>query len=293
MPITARYVAAQHIARRAGQIAHELFVNHKTLAAADRSPDEYVAHAVRAISTLIVSKLAAAFPADVFIEEYRGAVSDAQRLWTIEAIGGEGNFKRDIPFYAIAISYVERGYCEAAIVYDPERDEMFHALRDQGAWCDHGGRGSRLEVARCPALERALISIALDERTPDPAALPVRRELIDAGAAARIFGAPSLELAHVAAGRLDGFVGLGLYPLGVMGALLLVEEAGGHVSHAPSVVSARNHLPIVGCAPDIARPLNAMNEAWNADLIAELPFEMPTSTYGRARGGVGRSRSGD
>ena len=284
MPITARYMAAQHVARRAGQLAHELFANHKTLAAADHSPDEHFAHGARAIAALIASKLSAAFPADVFVAEHPAAVGDADRFWMIEAIDGENNFKRDIPFYAIAISYAERGCCETAIVYDPERDEMFHALRDQGAWCEHGGRESRLEVSSCATLEQALLAIALDDRTPDPAALPLRRELIDAGAAARVLGAPALELAHVAAGRLDGFVGLGLDHFGLMGALLLVEEAGGYASPVPAAGGARSHLPLVGCAPPIARPLEAINEAWHGEVGAEAPLAMPTPAQDPARG---------
>ena len=284
MPITARYMAAQHVARRAGQLAHELFTNHKALAAADRSPDEHFAHGARAIAALIASKLAAAFPADVFITEHPPAVSDADRFWMITAIDGENNFKRDIPFYAIAIAYAERGSCEAAIVYDPERDEMFHALRDQGAWSEHGGRESRLEVSSCAELEQALLAIALEDRTPDPAALPLRRELIDAGAAARVLGAPALELAHVAAGRLDGFVGLGLDHFGLMGALLLVEEAGGFASQLPPADRVGSYVPLVGCAPRIAPALDAINEAWHGEFGAEAPLAMPTSAQNPGRG---------
>jgi myo-inositol-1(or 4)-monophosphatase len=291
MPITARYMAAQHVARRAGHLAHDLFVNHKALAAADRSPDEHFAHGARAISALIASKLAGAFPADVFINEHRHAITDTDRVWMIEAIGGERNFKRDIPFYAITIAYAERGYCEAAIVYDPERDEMFHALRDQGGWCEHGGRESRLEVSGCAGLEDALISIALDDQSPDPAALPLRRELIDAGAAARVLGAPALELAHVAAGRLDGFVGLGLDPFGLMGALLLVDEAGGFVSHVPVAGGVRRDLSILGCAPNIARSLDAINGAWNAEVGVEPALEMQTSGEGLGHGARARRPS--
>jgi myo-inositol-1(or 4)-monophosphatase len=286
MPITARYMAAQHIARRAGQIAHDLFVNHKGLVPSDRLPAEYVTQGDRTLSALIVSKLAAAFPADVFIQEHRGGVIEADRLWTIEAIGGERNFMRDLPFYAIAISYAEHGRCEAAVVYDPERDEMFHGLRDQGAWCEHGGRETRLEVARCSGLEQALISVGLDEQTSDPAVLPLRRELIDAGAAARVFGAPALELAHVAAGRLDGFVGLGLDPLRLMGALLLVEQAGGYASFVPPADGIRYGLPIVGCAPQIARPLNAINGAWGTETAVKLPPFETISTDSRWHGAL-------
>jgi|HubBroStandDraft_6_1064221.scaffolds.fasta_scaffold622190_1 myo-inositol-1(or 4)-monophosphatase len=280
MPITARYMAAQHVARRAGQLAHDLFANHKALNADDNSPDEHFAHGARAISALITSKLAAAFPADVFMDEHRPSIADADRLWVIEAIGGEHNFKRDIPFYSIAIAYAERGYCETAIVYDPERDEMFHALRNQGAWCEHGGRENRLEVSRCSELEQALISIALDDRTPDPTVLPLRRELIDAGAAARVLGAPALELAHVAAGRLDGFVGLGLDPFNLMGALLLVQEAGGYTSHLPADGGMRSTVPVIGCTPNIGRSLNTISEAWNTEGGLEPPLEMPTSAQG-------------
>lgn len=290
MPITARYVAAQHLARRAGRLAHDLFVNRKALAANDRTPDEHIAHGDRAISALIVSKLAAVFPADVFIDDNRSARTEGDHLWMIEAICGERNFKRDIPFYAIAVAYAERGYCEAAIVYDPERDEMFHALRDQGAWREHNGHETRLEVASCAALQEAVLSVGLDDRNPDPMSLPLRRELIDAGAATRLFGAPALELAHVAAGRLDGFVGLGIDPLVLMGPLLLVHEAGGYVSHGPAAGGFRSDLPIVGCTPKIAGALSAINEAWGTEVAVDQ-VEMQTPAEAHRRGALAHSSS--
>ena len=171
MPITARYVAAQHVARRAGQLAHELFVNGKLMAAQDQADEDHSTHGTLAISSLIVSRLAAAFPADVFSDGKRASATYADRLWMIDAVSGEQNFARGIQFYAVAIAYAERGCCEVAVVYDPEYDEMFHALRGQGAWCERGGHESRLKVARCVGLERALISVALDERERDPEAL--------------------------------------------------------------------------------------------------------------------------
>jgi len=283
MAITARYIAAQHLARRAGQLAHDLFANRKALTGVERPADDYVTHAARAISAQVVSKLAAAFPADIFVDEEHAVTSNLDRLWMIEAIGGRRNFTRAIPFYAISIAYAEAGFCEAAVVYDPERGEMFHALRDQGAWCEHAGHETRLEVTGCKALDQALISVGLDERAPDPAALPVRHELIDAGTDARLFGVPALDLAQVAAGRLDGFVGLGMDPVGLMGALLLVEEAGGYVSHLPAAGGIRNDLPVVGCAPGISRALEKINGAWAAELAVELPFEKETRSRQRPR----------
>jgi myo-inositol-1(or 4)-monophosphatase len=283
MPITARYIAAQHLARRAGQLAHDLFANRRALADVERPVEEYVTHAARAVSAQIVSKLAAVFPADVFVDEDHTLSSHPDRLWMIEAIGGRRNFTRAIPIYAISIAYAEGGACQAAVVYDPERGEMFHALRDQGAWCEHGGHETRLEVGACKALGQALISVGLDERAPDPAALPVRRELIDAGADARLFGAPALELAQVAAGRLDGFVGFGLDPLGLMGPLLLVEEAGGFVSHVPAAGGIRDDLPVVGCAPGISHALTEINGTWAAEFAVEFPFEQQARGRQRLR----------
>jgi myo-inositol-1(or 4)-monophosphatase len=290
MPLAARYVAAQHIARRAGQLAHDLFVNRKALANDDRPAQEYVAHGDRAISAMIVSKLSGAFTADAFVDHDRSTGIAPERLWAIQGIVGERNFRHDIPFYAISIAYAQRGRCETAIIYDPERDEMFHALRDQGAWCQRGGHEERLGVTRCTALDHALISVALDERPQGPMALDVRRELIGAGAVARSFGAPALELAHVAAGRFDGFVGSGIDPLRVMGALLLVEEAGGYVSHLPAAGGISNDLPIVGCAPALARPLNAINAACHAEVAVEPTPEMRASVQGRARGTLAHRR---
>ena len=285
MPITARYVAAQHIARRAGQLAHNMFAQRRSFTGGEHSPTDYVDHGSRGISALIVSKLAAAFPADTFIDEDHHHVTDAMdRYWVVEAIGGKRNFMRDIPFYAISVAYAEHGRCEAAIVYDPERDEMFHARRDQGAWCEHDGHENRLEVAQCAGLEQALIAVAVDDQNPDPAALPERRELIDAGVAPRVLGAPALELAYVAAGRLDGFVGLSLDPPTLMGALLLVEEAGGYASHASAAGGIRNDLPIIGCTPNIAHPLHEITETWNDGVAMSLPRQPSTPPRGRWHG---------
>ena len=161
---------------------------------------------------------------------------------------------------------------------------MFHARRDQGAWCEHDGHENRLEVAQCAGLEQALIAVAVDDQNPDPAALPERRELIDAGVAPRVLGAPALELAYVAAGRLDGFVGLSLDPPTLMGALLLVEEAGGYASHASAAGGIRNDLPIIGCTPNIAHPLHEITETWNDGVAMSLPRQPSTPPRGRWHG---------
>jgi myo-inositol-1(or 4)-monophosphatase len=265
MPISARYMAAKHLARRAGELAHELFVNHHSLVIERKTAQHSVTHGDRAIAALVTSKLAAAFPGDAFVAERRDFPAEGgDRVWVVEAISGTLNFLRGVPYYGVSIAYAEQGRCEVGVVFDPERDELFHARRGLGAWCEHAGNESRLEIATCAALDRALICVGLDEWQPDPACLAVRHELIDAGASARIMGAPVLELAHVAAGRFDGFVGLHLDPLDLMAGLLLVDEAGGYASHVPAAGGIRVDLPSVGCATGIARALNEINGSWMA-----------------------------
>src|SRR5512143_2798853 len=160
MPISARYMAAKHLARRAGELARELFANHHSLVSEPGLAQRSMSHGDRAVAALVTAKLAAAFPGDAFVAEHgEGTKDGSDRVWMVEAISGTLNFLRGIPFYGIALAYAEQGRCDVGVVFDPERDELFHARRGQGAWCEHAGGESRLEVATCPALDQALIGV--------------------------------------------------------------------------------------------------------------------------------------
>ncbi len=271
MPLTTRYMAAKHLARNAGELAHEFFAHRHFMFAGHSHAPDFAERSIGTIRTLMRSKLAAAFPGDAVIDA-RDASSDyasLERAWIIEPISGAGNYVRGIPFYGVSMSYLEEDRCEAGVIYDPEHDELFHVRRGNGAWCEHAGTETRLEVAHCDVIEGALISFTRDERSPDPGDLVVRHELMDLGASVRAMGAQALELAYVAAGRCDGFVGLHVNPQALRVGTLLVEEAGGHAMRAAPADGARSDAPLVVSAPGIARPLAEAANLWPGRHAAE------------------------
>jgi myo-inositol-1(or 4)-monophosphatase len=272
MPLTTRYMAAKHLARNAGDLAHEFFAHRHFMFAGHSTAPDFGERSIGTIRTLLRTKLAAAFPGDAIIDARvaDSAYSALERAWIIEPISGTENFVRGIPCYGISMTYLEGDRCEAGVVYDPEHDELFHARRGNGAWCEHAGTETPLEVAHCEALEGAMICVARDERHPDPGDLVIRHELMDLGASVRALGTQAIELAYVAAGRCDGFVGLHVNLQHLRIGMLLVEEAGGCVARRAPGEGARAESPFVVSAPGIARPLADAANLWMGHRAAEL-----------------------
>ena len=264
MPLTTRYMAAKHLARNAGLLAHEFFAHRHFMFAGHSSAPDFGERSIGTIRTLLRTKLAAAFPGDAIIDARvaDSGYSALERAWIIEPISGTENFVRGIPYYAISMSYLEGGRCEVGVIYDPENDELFHARRDNGAWCEHAGTETPIDVAHCEALEGAVICVDRDERNPDPGDLVVRHELMDVGASVRALGSQALELAYVAAGRCDGFVGLHVNLQHLRVGMLLIDEAGGCVASPAPAGGTRADAPFVVCAPGIARPLTDAANLW-------------------------------
>jgi myo-inositol-1(or 4)-monophosphatase len=257
MPLTTRHMEAMHIARTAGAFAREFFAHRHFMAAGHSHASDFADRTFGAIRTVMKTRLAAAFPGDAVVDE---SVVIANHLtldrgWIIDPISGRRNFLRGIPFYAVALAYLEEDRCQLGVVYDPEHDELFHVRRTAGAACEHAGTDTRLEVAHCDTLDGALICVAQDERPPESGHLAVHHELQDLGSTVRAMGAPALELAHVAAGRCDGFVGLNVDPHHLCAGALLVEEAGGYTLRPAFAEGARAGTPLIGSAPGIAGPL--------------------------------------
>ncbi|MGH8849491.1 MAG: inositol monophosphatase family protein [Casimicrobiaceae bacterium] len=264
MPLTARYAAAQQIALKAGELARDLFAKRASLIVENKGAQNFVTRADRAIEDLIAGKLAAAFPGDAFLGEESAAPLHGapDRIWVVDPIDGTHNFLRGLNYYCVSIAYVELGRTELGVVYDPEHDEMFHARHGDGAWRRHGGEEARIAVSGCTALADAFLALGHHDRFPEPRYLALRHALMDAGAATRNLGAGALQLAHVAAGRLDGFVELSLNAWDALAGLLLVEEAGGYVAPFPGPEGWRKPAPALGCARGIAAPLQQLVGAW-------------------------------
>jgi myo-inositol-1(or 4)-monophosphatase len=257
--LAARYDAAGRIARQAGLVALDYFRNRAQLAIELKGPSDYVSHADRDVEGIIRRELAAAFPADVFLGEETAAqfTGPVDHCWVVDPIDGTHNFLRGVPYWNVAIGYVENGRTEVGVVYDPPADALYHALRGNGAWCSAPDGQTRLQAAATHELAGSYVALGHHDRAFEPRYLEIRRRMMEAGVAMRNFGSGALQLAHVASGRLDGFIELQLSAWDAVAALLLVDEAGGYRSpFTPATPTAK--AACLACAPGIGPALTEM-----------------------------------
>lgn len=252
---------ATEIAEEAGRLARTRRQEGVRLAATKSSLADIVTEADREVEALIRARLRAARADDGFLGEESGAeVGSSGITWVVDPIDGTVNYAYGIPAYNVSIAAV-RGEPDpatwealAGAVNAPALGETFTAARGHGAWVN----GSRLAVtAETPAGALLATGFGYDPATHEgdiatvARVMPMARDL-------RRMGAAALDLAFVAAGRLDGYFERGLRPWDFAAGALLVEEAGGVVSRID--VDSLRPMLIAG-GPDVhARLLAILDE---------------------------------
>jgi len=180
----------------------------------------------------IIYHLQKAYPDHAILGEESGLIGDenAEYRWIIDPLDGTTNFIRGIPHYAVSIACMYRGRIEHAVILDPVRQEEFTASRGRGAQLN----GHRIRVSDLASLEGALLGTGIPFKEHcDDKLVPYSKSIeVLAGQCAGIrrAGAASLDLAYVAAGRLDAFWEIGLAQWDIAAGVLLVREAGGLVA---------------------------------------------------------------
>jgi myo-inositol-1(or 4)-monophosphatase len=180
----------------------------------------------------IIYHLHKAYPDHAIMGEESGLTGseDAEYRWIIDPLDGTTNFIRGIPHYAVSIACTFKGKLEHAVIVDPVRREEFTASRGRGAQLN----GHRIRVSKLASLDGALLGtgIPFKEHCDDKLGPYSQSMELLAGQCAGIrrAGAASLDLAYVAAGRLDAFWEIGLAPWDIAAGALLVREAGGLVA---------------------------------------------------------------
>lgn len=219
-------------ARRAGSIITRASLDLERLQVARKGPNDYVTEVDRAAEESIIETLSTAYPDHAFLGEESGNVPAAQGnatdspeyQWVIDPLDGTTNFIHGLPLYAISIALLHRGQVTQAVVYDPSTNELFTASRGSGAFLND----RRMRVSGQRRYHDALLGAHLGKATlngDSPFA-----ELLNESAAVRRLGSTVLALCYVAAGRLDGFCGVGLKPWDLAAGGLLILEAGGLVA---------------------------------------------------------------
>lgn len=148
--------------------------------------------------------------------------------WIIDPLDGTVNFAHGFPMFCVSIAFEQEGRLEYGVIYDPLREELFEASRGGGAWLNR----RPLKVSRVGRLEAALLATGFpyDIRQRLPGTLARLGRVLAVSQGVRRAGSAALDLAYVAAGRLDGFWEENLKPWDTAAGVLLVSEAGGKIS---------------------------------------------------------------
>jgi len=216
-------------AEKAGRNLARDFGEVENLQVSRKGPANFVTAADKRAEEIIFEELKNARPSYSFLMEESGAIKgeDPDYLWIIDPLDGTHNFMHGIPHWCVSIGLEVKGRMEAGVVYDPIKDELFRAERSGGAFM----RNKRMRVSSRDNFETAFVGFgsAMDAKEFDQYAA----ELIKISHIApnlRRFGAAALDLAYIAAGRLDGYWERGLHPWDVAAGALILKEAGGFVS---------------------------------------------------------------
>jgi myo-inositol-1(or 4)-monophosphatase len=216
-------------ARRAGAIINRAAFDGTALAVRSKQANDFVTQVDQAAENAIIDIVRRAYPAHAILAEESGATASASAdyRWVIDPLDGTTNFIHGFPQYCVSIALQHRGVTSHAVVYDPSRNELFTASRGGGAFLNE----RRMRVTRCPHLKEALLGTGFPFKELSRLDLYVRqlRTMMTTTAGVRRAGAAALDLAYVAAGRLDAFWEMGLSPWDMAAGALLIQEAGGLV----------------------------------------------------------------
>jgi myo-inositol-1(or 4)-monophosphatase len=216
-------------ARRAGAIINRAAFDGTALKVRSKQANDFVTQVDQAAESAILDIVRAAYPAHAILAEESGehASAQAEYRWVIDPLDGTTNFIHGFPQYAVSIGVQHRGVTAHAVIYDPAKNELFTASRGRGAFLND----RRIRVSRCPSLKDALVGTGFPFKELsrlDPY-LRQLHTLVSTTAGVRRAGAAALDLAYVAAGRLDAFWEMGLCPWDMAAGALLIQEAGGLV----------------------------------------------------------------
>ncbi|SFO46781.1 myo-inositol-1(or 4)-monophosphatase [Mesorhizobium sp. NFR06] len=217
-------------AMKAGRSLSRDFGEVQNLQVSMKGPGDYVSQADRKAEEIVFAELSKARPGYAFLMEERGAVEgeDAQHRWLVDPLDGTTNFLHGIPIFSVSIALERQGQIVAGVVYNPAMDELYTAERGGGAFMND----RRLRVAGRAKLTDAVIGCGVPHlgRGQHGNFLIELRNVMAEVSGVRRLGSAALDLAYVAAGRMDGFWETGLSSWDIAAGLLLVREAGGFVS---------------------------------------------------------------
>lgn len=215
-------------ARSAGNLIIRSLQHVDHLEITTKGLNDFVTDVDRLAEQEIINAIQKSYPEHAIMAEESGPQGDNETVWVIDPLDGTKNFLHGFPHYCVSIAIMVRGRIEHAVIYDPLRDELFSASRGDGAKLND----RRLRVTKRKELSGALLATAFPFKYPQhlTAYMATFGAVFPQVADIRRTGSAALDLAYVAAGRLDGYWEIGLEKWDLAAGVLLIEEAGGVVS---------------------------------------------------------------
>ena len=224
-------------ARRAGSIINRAALDRTQLEIHSKRANDFVTQVDKSAEVAIIEVIHQAFPDHAVLGEESGALPgrgggaarsvQTEYRWVIDPLDGTTNFIHGFPQYCVSIALQHRGATQHGVIYDPSKNELFTASKGRGAFLDD----RRVRVSKCAQLKDALVGTGFPfkEMTRLDLYMKQLRHLMQNCSGVRRAGAAALDLAYVAAGRIDAFWEMGLSPWDMAAGALMIQEAGGLV----------------------------------------------------------------
>ncbi|MCF1426895.1 MAG: inositol-1-monophosphatase [Shewanella sp.] len=221
---------AVRAARAAGQTIMRAYTDFDRVEVTTKGINDYVTSVDKEAEAAIVYQIRKSYPDHTIVAEESGENpgTNKDHIWIVDPLDGTTNFVKGIPHFAVSIALQHKGKTEVAVVFDPVRNELFSAVRGRGAKMND----FRLRVSNSTDMNTSVIATGFPfkARQHTETYMNILAEVFGQCGDLRRAGSAALDLAYVAAGRLEGYFEIGLKPWDIAAGDLICREAGGTVT---------------------------------------------------------------
>ncbi|MCG9696378.1 inositol-1-monophosphatase [Shewanella sp. Isolate11] len=221
---------AVRAARAAGQTIMRAYMELDRIEVSNKGINDYVTNVDKEAEAAITYQIRKSYPDHTIVAEEGGENKGDNKdyMWIVDPLDGTTNFVRGIPHFAVSIAVQYKGKTEVAVVYDPVRDELFTAVRGKGAKLND----FRIRVSKANDLNETIIGTGFPFKAKQHSETYMKlfASTFSQCGDLRRAGSAALDLAYVAAGRMDAFFEISLKPWDIAAGDLIVREGGGTVT---------------------------------------------------------------
>ncbi len=228
--------------------------------------NDFVTLVDRGAEREIIQTIHKAYPQHAILGEEGGMIGENEIVWIVDPLDGTTNYLHQLPHFAVSIGIQVRGKIEHGVIYAPCTQDLYIASRGVGATLNN----RKIRVSGCKDMDEALIGtgVPLREESLETYA-PMLSNIVANTAGVRRAGSAALDLAYVAAGRLDAFWEINLKPWDIAAGLLLVEEAGGIVTEIHGRKDVLDTGNILAASPKIHMEMERLLRETSSGYVAK------------------------